>query len=296
MSEVCESSSTGVQRIGSVEMQRRRIGIIAGAGRLPILVAEGIRDAGGEAFAIGLQGSVLDETKEHCDRYRAVGVAHFGKWVRTFRRWGIREAVMVGSVAHTKKYARFQFLHYLPDYRAALLWYRKLRHDRRTATILTVLADELGAQGITLMDNRTFIPDHLALGGVMTKTTPTALLQRDIDFGWELITRAVELDFGQAMAVRGCDVIAVEAAEGSNAMIERAGQLAGNRPWVFLKTSSPDHDMRADVPTVGVETVERLHNAGAKAMVLGADRVIMLDREDVIRRANELGIAIVGME
>jgi len=146
------------------------------------------------------------------------------------------------------------------------------------------------------MDNRTFIPDHLAFGGVMTKAVPSATLQRDIDFGWELIRKAVEFDFGQALAVRGCDVIAVEAAEGSNAMIERAGQLAGKRPWVFLKTSSRQHDMRADVPTVGVETVERLHQTGAKAMVLGADRVIMLDREDVIRRADELGIAIIGME
>jgi len=277
-------------------MPNNRIGIIAGAGRLPILVAQGIHASGDEVCAIGLRGSVLDETKNHCDKYRPVGVAQFGKWVRTFRRWNINQAVMVGSVAHTKKYARFQFLHYHPDYRAALLWYQKLRHDRRTATMLTVLADELQLHGITLMDNRAYIPDHLALPGLMTKTPPPPALQKDISFGWELINKTVNLDFGQALAVRNCDIIAVEAAEGSNAMIARAGQLTKNRPWVFLKTSSQNHDMRADVPTVGIETIENLHNAGAKIMVLGSGKVIMLDREKVINRADQLKITILGME
>ena len=277
-------------------MEKKRIGIIAGAGRLPILVAQGIHARGSEACAIGLRGNVLDETKSHCDLYRSVGVAQFGKWVRTFRRWNIHQAVMVGSVAHTKKYARFQFLHYIPDYRAALLWYRKLRHDRRTATMLTVLADELQQNGITLMDNRDFIPDHLALPGLMTKTPPSPTLQKDIDFGWNLLTQTVNLDFGQALAVRNCDIIAVEAAEGSNAMIARAGELTKKRPWVFLKTSSENHDMRADVPTVGIETIENLHKAGAKVMVLGSGRVIMLDREKIINRADQLKISILGME
>ncbi len=279
-----------------LELQGEPVGLIAGAGQLPILVAEGIRAVGGTVCGLGFQGSVDDETKQHCDEYRDVGLAQLGKWVRTFRKWGVHQAVMVGGVAHTKKYRRFQFLHYLPDTQAAVLWYRKLRHDRRTATILTVLADELATQGIQLMDNRTYIPDHLASSGVLTTTHPTKDLQRDIDFGWNLISQAVELSFGQSMAIRGCDVIAVEAAEGSDAMIERAGQLSGGRPWVFLKTSSRGHDMRADVPTIGVTTIEHVHQAGGRALALGAGRVIMMDKPKVIQRANELGVAIVGLE
>lgn len=280
----------------NIPVSGRPVGLLAGSGRLPILVAEGIRQAGGIVCALGFHGSVDAETRDYCDRYREVGIAQLGKWIRTFRKWGVREAVMVGAVAHSKKYRRFQFLHQLPDLHAAGLWYRKLRHDRRTATILTALADELALNGITLMDNRTYIPDQLAGVSLLTKVAPSNELQRDIDFGWRLITQAVELNFGQSMAIRGCDVIAVEAAEGSDAMIERAGKLAGGRPWVFLKTSSRDHDMRADVPTIGVATIERIHDAGGRALALGAERVIMMDKPQVIQRADKLGIAIVGLE
>ncbi len=270
------------------------VGVIAGNGRLPFLVADGIHARGGVVCAVGLKGSCSPDLAQCCDQFQIAGIARIGKWIRTLKKWGVQEVVMVGGVDHGRKYARFQFLHYVPDWRAASLWYRSLRHDRRTATMLTALADELSRNGVTLIDTRTYIPEHLASLGAMNAIKISESVAEDVDFAWDLLTKSVELNVGQSLAVRSRDVIAVEAAEGTNAMIERAGQLCKGRPWVFAKTSSQNHDMRADVPTIGVETIDRLEAAGAVAMVVGAERVIMVDKLDVIRRADELRIAIIG--
>lgn len=272
------------------------IGLIAGQGQLPLLVARGIRSAGRGVAAVGLAGQFDPSLPRECDTFREVGLASLGRWIRTFRRWQVREAVMVGRVSQKRKYATFQWLHHPPDWRAIWLWYRYLRHDRRTRMVLTALADELGRNGVTLIDSRTYIEDHLATAGVMTRHSPTAESQRDIDFGWPLLEQLLALGIGQSMAVRGRDVVAVEAAEGTDGMIERAGEVCGRRPWVLLKASAKDHDMRADVATIGVETITRLHAAGGRAIAVGVKRVILIDRPAVIGEADRLGVAIVGRE
>ncbi|MFG0331336.1 MAG: LpxI family protein [Phycisphaerales bacterium] len=272
------------------------VGLIAGDSQLPLLVADGIRAAGRPVYAIGLANQYLPELADHCDRFEAVGVARIGRWIRVLRRWGVREAVMVGGVAHDRKYAKWQLLRYAPDWRAFWLWYRSLRHDRRTGALLTALADELDRSGVRLIDNRAFIPEHLASPGVMGRTTPSTDLDHDIQFGWPLLSEATRLGVGQSLAVRNRDVIAVEAAEGTDAMIERAGRLCQARPWALLKTCAASHDMRADVATVGLQTLERLHQAGGRALALGVGRVIMVDKPAMVEFADRLGIALVGVD
>lgn len=272
------------------------IGLIAGQGRLPLLVADGIRAAGGRVAAIGLAGQFDAALPERCDSFREVGLTSLGRWIATFHRWQVREAVMVGRVSQKRKFARLQFLRHPPDWRAIMLWYRYLRHDRRTPAVLTALADELGRNGVTLIDSRTYISDHLASAGLMARTSPTAELQRDIEFGWPLLEQVLALGVGQAIAVRGRDVVAVEAAEGTNGMIERAGAICDRRPWVLLKASARDHDMRADVATIGVETIERFHASGGRAIALGVGRVILIDKPQVIAAAERLGVSIMGIE
>lgn len=275
---------------------RQSIGLIAGQGQLPLLVAQGIRRAGRSVAAVGLAGQFDPALPLECDCFREVGLASLGRWIRTFHRWRVSQAIMVGRVSHQRKYARFQWLRHPPDWRAARLWYRYLRHDRRTRTVLTALAEELGRNGVTLIDSRTYIDDHLATAGLLTGHSPTAELQRDIEFGWPLLEQLLALGIGQSMAVRGRDVVAVEAAEGTDGMIDRAGEVCGRRPWVLLKASAKDHDMRADVATIGVETIARLHAAGGRAIAVGVKRVILIDRPAVIAEADRLGVAIVGME
>jgi DUF1009 family protein len=271
------------------------VGLIAGQGQLPVLVARGMRSAGVRVCAVGLRDQFVAELPRECDDFATAGIAQLGRWCRLLKRWGVDEAVMVGAVSKARMHDPLRVFRQLPDWRAAILWYRRLRHDRRNAALLTAVAEELERAGVRLIDSTTYIPDQLATPGIMTETDPTAAQDADIAFAWPLLMQVVALDIGQSMAVRERDVIAVEAVEGTDAMIERAGQLCRRKGWVLLKTASANHDMRADVPTIGVATIERLAKAGAGCVALGAGRVIMIDKEKVLTAADKAGIAIVGV-
>jgi len=181
-----------------------------------------------------------------------------------------------------------------PDLRALSLWYRHLRHDRRSAAVLSAICDELGNLGITLIDSTQPIPDHLATTGVMTKREPSALEQADIDFAWPLFQEILTLGVGQSLAVRDRDIIAVEAVEGTDRMIERAGECCPRGGWTLCKGASAKHDRRADVPTVGESTVRNAHAAGCRCIALAAGDVILVDRPETLTLADELGVSIVG--
>src|SRR5690606_24181217 len=139
------------------------------------------------------------------------------------------------------------------------------------------------------------IPDHLASLGVMTDRHPTARQRADIELGWPLLVEMLRLDIGQSMAVREGDVIAVEAVEGTDRMIERAGQLRASGGWTLLKAARVGHDRRSDVPTIGPDTIHNLHRAGGRCIAVAADDVIIIDKPETIRLADKLGVAIVGI-
>lgn len=277
-------------------MDSSPIGLIAGQGLLPILVARGMRTAGRRICCVGLRHQFDHALPAECDAFAQAGVAQIGRWIRTLRRAGAREAILVGRVAKVRMHDPFRLLRELPDWRAINIWYRRLRHDRRNAALLAAVADELQANGITLIDSTTYIPDHLASPGRMGRVEPTTTQEQDIAFGWPILTQVATLDIGQSIAVRDRDVIAVEAVEGTDGMIARAQQLCRTKGWTLLKTAKSAHDMRADVPSIGVATIERLEAAGGGCIALGAGRVIMLDRPRVVEAADAAGIAIVGIE
>ncbi|MDG2422561.1 MAG: UDP-2,3-diacylglucosamine diphosphatase LpxI [Phycisphaerales bacterium] len=271
------------------------IGLIAGEGQLPIVVAEGMRKAGRTVACVAFRGHADEGLIDQCDRYRTVGLYRMSQWLRTLRRWGASEAIMVGRVSKARMHDPLRLVRQIPDMRTALLWYRRLRHDRRNATVLAAVADELARGGIQLLDSTTFIEDHLATDGVLGQVQPTDLQQADIAFGWPLLEQTVEMDIGQSMAVREGDVIAVEALEGTTGMIKRAGNLCKRSGWTLLKTSSSQHDRRSDVPTIGVQTIEELAAAGAGCVAIGTGRVILIDRPAVQAAADKASIAIVGV-
>ena len=271
------------------------LGLIAGQGRLPLLVARGMKSAGARVCCVGLRDQYDLQLPSLCDEFNAAGIVQIGKWTRLLRKSNVKEAIMVGGVSKKRMHDPWRLLRQMPDWRAVVLWYRHLRHDRRNATVLRAVADELQRNGITLIDSTTYIPDHLAGEGVMTRTQPNAQQRADIDFGWPLLAQMVELDIGQSIAVRDRDVIAVEAVEGTDAMIERAGDLCKSRGWTLLKTAKHDHDMRTDVPTIGLATIERAARAGCGCIALGAGRVILVDRPAVLAAAEQMKIAIVGI-
>ena len=272
------------------------IGLIAGQGRLPVLVADGIRAAGHPVVCVGLAGQCLPDLPEHCDRFRTVGLLRLGQWVRTLRRWGAEDAVMVGRVDKAAlMHDPLRLFRRIPDLRTGLLWYRRLRHDRRSAALLAGVADVLAEGGVRLIDSTRHIPEQLASEGVMTRREPAPAQLDDLRFGWPILQQTLRLDIGQAIAVRELDVVAVEAVEGTDRMIDRAGQLCPRGGWTLLKGARADHDRRADVPTIGVATVQRAHDAGCRCIALAAGDVIIVDRADTLALADRLGVTIVGV-
>lgn len=276
-------------------MTGESVGLIAGAGRLPMLAIEGARRAGRPMVVVGLRGSADKALKEIADDFAWAGVARPNRWIRKFKRRGVREVMMLGGVRKRQMYLPFRLLWNVPDLRAIRVWYGTVRHDKRDNAVLLAVADELASEGIELVSSVTYCQEHLANEGLMTRTPVPARAERDVAFGWHIARASADLDIGQSLAVKECDIIAVEAIEGTDAMIRRAGRLCRTGGWTMVKVARPNQDMRFDVPTVGVETLRRLKDAKSICLVLEADKTLIVDKPQTLALADELGIAVIGM-
>jgi hypothetical protein len=276
-------------------MSKPTMGLIAGGGELPIIQAQGMRAAGHRVACVGLFGQYDAELRDYCDDFVEVGVLHLGRWCRVLKKRGANQAVMVGKVEKSQLlYHPMGWIKQMPDWRAAKLYLWDLRHDRRSQTMLAGVADTLKKGGLELIDTTRFIPEHLATPGVLTARQPTAVEQKDIEIAWPILMRMNDLDIGQAVAIKNTDVIAVEAIEGTDRMIKRAGELSRKPGWLLAKGAPASKDPRFDVPTIGVQTIENLAQAGGTALLVTAGRVILIDKPLVIAAAERLGITIVG--
>jgi DUF1009 family protein len=223
-------------------------------------------------------------------------VLRVGTWAGALLKYGVRYAIMVGRVDKARMmHDPLRLVRNVPDLRTVRAWYTHLRHDKRSHAVLGAIAAELDRSGVSLVDSTFPIPDHLAHAGVMTRMQPRPEQDGDIDFAWPLLAETLRLDIGQAIAVRERDVICVEAVEGTDRMIERAGQLCRRPGWTLCKGARAGHDRRSDVPTVGMTTIENMHAHGGRCLALAAGDVIMIDKPAMIRRADELGVSIVGV-
>jgi DUF1009 family protein len=288
-----------VTRLASPQTSRvpsAPLGLVAGEGVFPLLVARGARAVGRKVVCLGFRGSAWPDLRRECDTFEWCRVARLGKWFRVLRRAGCSEAIMVGRVVKTRMHERFLALRNLPDLRGLRLWWTVLRKDKRPQTVLSAMIDMFAAEGIPLIDSTQYCKEHLATAGVMTRTQPTEAQWQDVRYGWERCTTISRLDIGQAIAVLDRDVLAVEALEGTNAMIERAGALCRKGGWICIKVSNKNQDMRLDVPTVGATTIEKLHEMRASCLVLEPGKTIILEKPRVLELADRHGIAIVGYE
>lgn len=271
------------------------LGLIAGQGRLPFLVADGARKAGLKVICAGLADQAEPELADHVDRFSYVALARPGAWIRTLRKYGVRETIMVGRVAKKAIYTPGRILQYLPDWRAFRIWYGRLRQgDKRNDTLLGAIADELASGGIILTDSTQYCREHLARQGIMTKCRPSQAQLDDIEFGWEIVKRMGDLDIGQAIAVKEREVIAVEAIEGTDEMIQRAGSLCRAGGWTLIKTAKPNQDMRFDVPTIGQATLENLKQNGAGCAVVETEKTLIIDLPETVKLADKLKIPLIG--
>ncbi|MEM6551764.1 MAG: UDP-2,3-diacylglucosamine diphosphatase LpxI [Planctomycetota bacterium] len=276
------------------------MGLIAGGGALPRLEAEGMRAAGRRVVGVGFSGVYEDDLPGMCDGFSSAGVLRPGTWARRLRRAGVKEAVMVGTVSRGGGgktgliYGPMRWVRNVPDWTAIRVHLQRRKTDQRSQAVLATVADELARLGITLVDTTRYIPEHLAEAGVMTKRQPSAEQRADVEFGWPVLMQMNAIEVGQAIAVKSRDIVAVEAIEGTDRMIERAGALCGTG-WTLLKGAPEDKDRRFDVPTVGVQTIERLKAAGAGCVALAAGTTILVDKPAVLAAADAAGISVVGV-
>jgi DUF1009 family protein len=270
------------------------LGLIAGEGVFPLLVARGARAAGRTVVCAALAGSASPQLREECDRFAWVGVTRLGRWIKFLRSQGCTETIMVGRVVKTQMYDRWRYFRYIPDLLTAKIWFTRLRHDRTPQAMLSAIADTLAGSGITLIDSTAYTTDQLATPGVMTARQPSESQWIDIRAGWEICQQISRMDIGQSIAILNRDVIAVEALEGTNAMIERAGTLCRVGGWTLIKVANKQQDMRMDVPTIGVTTIEKLREARAGCVVLEPGKTVLLEKQKVLELAERYKIAVVG--
>jgi len=271
------------------------LGLIAGEGRLPFLVAAGAKRAGLKVVCVGLAGSVDPALAQKVDVFYPVALARPGSWIRKLRKHGVRSTIMVGRVAKGRLFTPWRILRYIPDWRAFRIYYWRLRKQSLlTEPLLCAVADELASGGIILENSIMYCKEHIAIEGLMTQVTPRNSILKDIEFGWDMVKKLAQLGIGQAIAVKEREVIAVEAIEGTKAMIQRAGQYCPKGGWTLLKASKPDQDMRFDVPCVGPETIRDLAENGGQCLVVEAGKTIVIDKPETIALANKLRISILG--
>jgi hypothetical protein len=268
-----------------------KLGLIAGNGRFPFLVLEAARRAGRDVTVIALQMETFPELEQLAQRepraaFHWISIGQLGTCIRVLKDAGIDQAIMAGQVKHTRIFADF-----MPD--ATLLDILVRLKAKNTDSLINGVAEALRANAIELLDSTAFLQPLLAREGVLTRRAPYDDEHKDLVFGYRLADAIAGFDIGQAIAVKSAAVIAVEAMEGTDALIARAGQLAGAGVRI-IKVAKPNQDMRFDVPVVGVSTIKAMAAIGATTLSVDAGKTLLIDGEEVIRAADEAAIAIVG--
>lgn len=279
----------------SERVQAETIGLLAGSGRFPIVFAEAARRQGLRVACVGIKYEAPEELRRLCRSFRVVGVAKLGRMIRAFRREGVRRIVMAGKVTKNVMYTPWRMIQLWPDLRTIQMWYFRNRVDNRDDSILLGVIAEFQRDGMTFASALDFCPELLVQDGLLTRRAPTPREQQDIEFGWTLAKEMGRLDVGQSVAVKERATLAVEAIEGTDRCIERAGHLCRAGGWCLVKVAKPQQDMRFDVPTIGVATIENLHRAGARVLAIEADQTILLDRDEVVALADRYGLSIVAL-
>ena len=268
-----------------------RIGLIAGNGRFPFLALEAARRMGHDVTVVAIREETNPEISELAATGRPaelhwVSLGQLGKCISILRQSGVSQALMAGQVRHSKLFSGI-----VPD--LTLIAALRRAKAKNTDALISAVADEMRDRGIDLVDSTVFLQPLLAQPGTLTRRAPSAAEQADFEFGYRVADTIAGLDVGQAIAVKDQAVVAVEAMEGTDEIITRAGRLAG--PGVrVVKVAKPNQDMRFDVPVVGVSTIKAMSAVKASALSMDAGKTLVLDGDTFIHAADEAGIAVVG--
>jgi UDP-2,3-diacylglucosamine hydrolase len=266
-----------------------KLAIIAGNGRFPFLVLDAARSLGHDVTVVGIKEEASKDLEAAAKDANAamhwVSIGHLGTFLKILKDAQIKTAVMAGQVKHVKIFG------FVPDL-TAMAMIAKLP-ARSTDRLIGAVADLMKEHGIELMNSAKFLEPMLAGAGQLSERVPTADEHKDLEFGYRMADAIAALDIGQTIAVKHQAVVAVEAMEGTDETIARAGHLAGDGVAI-IKVAKPNQDMRFDVPIVGLATIQAMRVAGAKVLSLDAGKTLIFDRDAFFASANEAGIAIVG--
>ena len=277
-----------------------RYGLIAGNGRFPFMVLAGARRAGVALSVAAIREETDPSIEDEVERLTWVGIGQLGKMINFFKGEGVEKAIMAGQVKHLQIFSRA-----VPDARMLKMLLRLPR--RNTNSLIGAVAAELASEGIDLIDSTYFLQDYLPTPGNLTNRKPNSAERADVEYGLEIAREMAALDLGQTIVVRGKACVAIEAMEGTDETIRRAGELLGggrqtrkrlrltSGALTVLKLSKPDQDMRFDVPVIGVPTIETMIAAGATCLCISAGKTLMFDRDEMIALANKNKLAILAV-
>ena len=265
-----------------------RIGLIAGNRKFPLLFCEGAKKKGYYVVAVAIKGETSSEIKKSADKVYWLKLSEFKRMFDIFKAEGIKNVVMAGQISPRRLFSREVVNN--QDIQQILSSIKNKKAD----TIFGAIADKLKDAGFELLDSTIFVKDSLPQRGRLTECEPDSLVLEDVRFGLELAKAIGALDIGQTVAVKDKAIVAVEALEGTDNLIRRAGKIVRGGITV-VKVAKPKQDMRFDIPVIGLNTIKRLIKAGAKCLAIEADKTLFIDREASVRLAEKKGIAIVAV-
>ncbi len=289
-------AGTTSTRIDAAHLRAKRVGLIAGWGRYPVLIAEALKRQGYRVYCLGVAGEADPVLGEICEEFRLTGVGRFGSAIRYFQRHGVTDATMAGKIHKTLLFQPWLWVRHLPDVRTIRMFIPHLltrNKDCRDDTLLGTVVEEFGREGIRFRPATDYVPELLLRAGLLTARGPTSWQEKDIRFGWRLAKEMGRLDVGQCVAVKDQAVLAVEAVEGTDACIRRAGALCRSGGFTVVKVAKPQQDMRFDVPTIGLGTLRSMIAAGARVLAVEAGRTILVDHDEFIAEANRNKVVVV---
>jgi DUF1009 family protein len=264
-----------------------RIGLIAGSGQFPIIFSKTAKRQGFEVYAIAYRKETDPSLPEYVDGIEWVNLGQIKRMVSFFKANQVTEAVMLGAVCKTRLFSDVR-----PDTKALALIARvKHTHDDG---LLRAFAALMEKEGITIRASTFLVPDLLAPEGCWTRRKPNKNEWDAIEFGWKMAKEIGRLDIGQCVVVGSGSVLAVEAVDGTDSTIRRGGQL-GNGESVVVKVCKPNQDTRFDIPAIGAQTIQTMHEAGVGVLAIEAGKAVVFDREEMVSLANQLRICIIAL-
>jgi DUF1009 family protein len=274
------------------------MGLLAAWGRFPLVVAEALRRQGYHVSCLAVADHADPQLRTICQDFQWVGWGSLGGAIKFFRRCGVQHATMAGKFHKVLLYQPGTWWRHMPDWKFVKTFYQFLltrERDNKDDSLLGALADAFAAEGIQFHPATNFAPELLVKQGQIAGRPPSASQQKDIEFGWVIAKHMGALDVGQSVCVKDRAVLAVEAIEGTDACILRAGELCKRRGFTVVKVAKPQQDMRFDVPTVGVRTLRTMVAAGAQVLAIEAGRTILLDDDEFRRFAAHHKLSIVAL-